>query len=414
MNSHYESFTVIQFLDDPFFIEWVRHKTPGSEAFWKSWKENNPANLNDMQEARHQLLAFLSAKPVAVAPAEGMEVWEKIRASLQRSGDLIEINPGAGVSRIRPLFKTWWAAAVLVLVLVSAGYFIWENTKDGHQMNVAEKKIQEDMAPGGNKAVLTLADGTKLVLDSANNGTITRQGNVTVIKLDGQLAYQGPVSNNSGNEVAYNTITTPKGGQYQLVLADGSRVWLNAASSLRFPVAFTGKERRVELAGEGYFEVTHHADRPFVVAIADMDVQVLGTHFNINSYPDEETVKTTLLEGSVLVKAKNIKREAVIMPGQQTILTANDLTVDKTADLDEAVAWKNGLFQFSGADIGTIMRQIGRWYNIEAGFAGDARSIHISGKVSRNLNLSQIIEVLEQSGIEVKRNGNQLVARPRP
>jgi ferric-dicitrate binding protein FerR (iron transport regulator) len=214
--------------------------------------------------------------------------------------------------------------------------------------------------------------------------------------------------------VAYNTITTPKGGQYQLVLADGSRIWLNAATSLRFPVAFPGKERRVELAGEGYFEVAHHADQPFDVVIAGMEVQVLGTHFNINSYADEESVKTTLLEGSVLVKAKNIKKEAVIMPGQQSILSANELTVDKNADVDEAVAWKNGLFQFSGADISTIMRQIGRWYNVEASFAGDARSIQISGKVSRNLNLSQIIEVLEQSGIEVKRNGDRLVARPKP
>ena len=414
MNSQYESYTLIQFLDDPFFIEWVKHKTPGSEAFWKRWKESNPANLNDMLEARHQLQAFLSANPIDVAPAEGMEVWEKIRSSLQRSGYVLEKNPDAGVSRVRPLFKTWWAAAGLVLVMVSAGYFIWRNARGGHQINVAEKEIQENMAPGGNKAVLTLADGTKLVLDSANNGTITRQGNVTVIKLDGQLAYQGAAANNSGSEVAYNTITTPKGGQYQLVLADGSRVWLNDASSLRFPVAFSGKQRRVELVGEGYFEVTHHADQPFNVAVAGMDVQVLGTHFNINSYADEESVKTTLLEGSVLVKAKNIKLEAVILPGQQTILTATDLTVDKTADLDEAVAWKNGLFQFSGTDIGTIMRQIGRWYNVEANFAGDARSIHISGKVSRNLNLSQIIEVLEQSGIEVKRNGGQLVARPKP
>jgi ferric-dicitrate binding protein FerR (iron transport regulator) len=170
----------------------------------------------------------------------------------------------------------------------------------------------------------------------------------------------------------------------------------------------------VELAGEGYFEVAHHADQPFDVVIAGMEVQVLGTHFNINSYADEESVKTTLLEGSVLVKAKNIKKEAVIMPGQQSILSANELTVDKNADVDEAVAWKNGLFQFSGADISTIMRQIGRWYNVEASFAGDASSIQISGKVSRNLNLSQIIEVLEQSGIEVKRNGDQLIARPKP
>ena len=413
MNSQYESYTVIQFLDDPFFIEWVRHKTPESEVFWKSWKERNPANLNEMQEARHQLLAFLSAQPVEAAPDERMEVWEKIRASLQRSGDIIDTNPDAGVSRVRPLFKSWWAAAVLVLVMVSAGYLIWRNAKGGHQINVAKKEIQEDRAPGGNKAVLTLADGTKIVLDSASNGTITRQGNITVIKMDGQLAYQGG-SANTGKEVAYNTITTPKGGQYQLVLADGSRIWLNAASSLRFPVAFPGKERRVELAGEGYFEVAHHADQPFDVVIAGMEVQVLGTHFNINSYADEESVKTTLLEGSVLVKAKNLKKEAVIVPGQQTILSANELTVDKNADVDEAVAWKNGLFQFSGADISTIMRQIGRWYNVEASFAGDARSIQISGKVSRNLNLSQIIEVLEQSGIEVKRNGDQLIARPKP
>ena len=405
---NYESYSAEQFLNDAFFIEWVKYQTPESESFWNAWIQSRPANLNVMREAEGQLRAFLSVQRIEVENGEAEQVWSRIQRTL-------EAPPVPGehrVAKVRPLYRSWWAAAAVLLFLAVGVWFLMSRQSSVLRPQAGLAKKVKDIGPGGNKAILTLADGTKVALDTAGNGAIGKQGSVTVIKLDGKLAYN-KVDQATG-EALYNTITTPKGGQYQLVLADGTKVWLNAASSLRFPTAFAGQERRVELTGEGYFEVAHNAERPFHVSVGEMDVQVLGTHFNVNAYNDEAAIKTTLLEGSVLVKARDLQRAVVIQPGQQAKLSTNQLSVDKNVDVEEVVAWKNGLFQFSGATMKTIMNQIGRWYNVEASFAGDTQSVHISGRVSRNLSLSQVIEVLEESGIEVKRDGNRVIASPKP
>ena len=268
------------------------------------------------------------------------------------------------------------------------------------------KEMNHDVAPGGNRAVLTLANGSQIILDSAANGNLAQQGNTKIVKLDsGQLAYNS--LNERSDDVLYNTISTPRGGQYQIVLADGSKVWLNAASSLKFPTAFTGKERKVELTGEGYFEVAKNARMPFRVAVTGMTVEVLGTHFNINAYIDESTIKTTLLEGSVKVAKSD--RQLVIKPGQQAELTPNaEFIIHNSIDVDEVMAWKNGLFNFNKADIKEIMRQAARWYDVDVVYEGNISGEKYIGKVARNTNLSEMMKILELNGVKYRIDGRKI------
>ncbi len=298
------------------------------------------------------------------------------------------------------------AAAVIILLLSSAGYFIFNN-HSAKQIVKAEtqRPFENDVAPGGNKAILTLANGTQIILDSAANGALTQQGNTKIIKLDsGQLAYN--ILNEKPGEVLYNTISTPRGGQYQIVLVDGSKVWLNASSSLRFPTSFTGKERNVDLTGEGYFEVAHNPSMPFQVKSGDMTVQVLGTHFDINAYRDEPVIKTTLLEGAVKVSLSSplSKREGLgvrLQPGEQAQFSPSgsaDIRVH-TADVDAAVAWKNGRFVFQGNNIQFVMRQLARWYDVDVSYQGNVTSEEFVGVINRSRyeNISQILEMLEKT-----------------
>jgi len=340
---------------------------------------------------------------------------KKIESGLAVAKVTTDDSPKIGVKRARMLATIVAVAAILLLVFTTV-FYLFQNDKQQPGV-IARQDTAIDVAPGGDKAVLTLADGTKIVLDTAANGSLAQQGGISVIKLGGQLTYD---AENGTKEVLYNTITTPRGGQYQLELADGSKVWLNAASSLRYPTAFVGKERLVELIGEGYFEVAHNATQPFRVRVnavsgqgGQMEVTVLGTHFNINSYSDEPHAKTTLLEGRVQVKKGD--RYIYLNPGQQASVEdgSSAIRVANNVDVEEVVAWKNGLIQFSGADLGVVMRNISRWYNIEVSYS-NIESAHLSGRVSRNLKLSQVITVLQESGIDVKMEGRRIVATPNP
>ena len=257
---------------------------------------------------------------------------------------------------------------------------------------------KNDVAPVKNTAVLTLSNGTSIVLDSSENGVLTTQGNTKISKLNGSLSSQKTSKTNT-SETLYNTISTPNGGEYQLLLADGSKVWLNAASSLRFPANFVGKERKVELMGEAYFEVAKDPSMPFKVKLNGMEVEVLGTHFNINSYADEAAIRTTLLEGSIKINRPTASN--LLKPGQQAMLDKNGkISVVNDADLDEAIAWKEGKFQFDRADIHNVMRQLARWYNIDVGYKGTVAS-HFGGTISRDVNLSKVLGMLHLTG-EVK------------
>lgn len=287
------------------------------------------------------------------------------------------------------------AAAILILLTGGAWYYFYQKPEAGITKNNSDtNRFKNDIDPGSDKAVLTLADGSEIILDNAQTGTLTQQGNTKIILLDaGQLAYNTHGTKANG-EVLYNTISTPKGGQYQIVLADGSKVWMNAASSLRFPTAFAGKQRNVELTGEAYFEVAKNAAMPFNVQVNDLNVQVLGTHFNVMAYNDENVIKTTLLEGAVKVTKGTVA--GLLKPGQQAKMDkdAGNIKI-ATADVEETMAWKNGLFLFNNDDIKTIMRQISRWYDVNISFEGNIPAKNFTWQISRNTNVSQVLKMLE-------------------
>lgn len=285
------------------------------------------------------------------------------------------------------------AAAVILLALGIGGYFL---AKRG-DVQPAVETLAQDLAPGSNKAVLTLANGEKILLDNAQNGRLAVQGNASITKKsDGNIGYEATKDPASGSSlVAFNTVSTPLGGQYHLTLSDGTEVWLNAGSSIRFPTTFSGAERKVEISGEVYFEVARNPAKPFLVANERQLVEVLGTHFNVNAYADEEVVRTTLLEGAVRVSAAG--NSSTIKPGEQAVLGSQRLTVT-SANTEEAVAWKNGYFRFNDEKIGSIMRKLSRWYDIEVSFKGPVSEEGFNGKISRYKNISQVLRMLEKTG----------------
>lgn len=302
-------------------------------------------------------------------------------------------------------------AASIIGVLLLSGFLLFNRSGENSVVQGKEnnKRFKNDVSPGGNKATLTLADGSTIVLDEAQNGELAQQGNSKIIKLDGKLSYD-PINKNP-KEVVYNTISTPNGGQYQLELTDGSRVWLNATSSIHFPTTFIGKERRIEITGEAYFEIAKNRDMPFVVAINGAEVQVLGTHFNINAYNDEDNVKTTLLEGSI--KFVNGDHSNILKPGQQSQL-AKDGTfkVANDVNVDEVIAWKNGLFAFENASIEKVMRQFSRWYDVEIEYRGKTDDLFIA-EMRRNIKLSDALRALELTGrVKFDIEGKKIIVMP--
>jgi len=312
----------------------------------------------------------------------------------------------ATINENRKGINKWWmrSAAAVLLTGLAVYFFITPDNKKQNTVVAETLLIQkEGIVPGGNKAILKLADGSTIILDSAANGLLSQQGGIKVQKLDnGLLAYTVNGKTVTENDEAfYNTITTPRGGQYQVTLSDGTQVWLNAASSIHFPVVFTGTERKVTITGEAYFEVAKNKAMPFKITAGSSEVEVLGTHFNINSYSDEPFVKTTLLEGSVKVtvpvSGKNQSFE-FLHPGQQTAVNKEGkISVLNNADLEEAVAWKNGRFQFKSADLKTILRQISRWYDADIVYKGNV-DIHFTGRLPRNDDVNKVFEKLALTG----------------
>jgi transmembrane sensor len=272
--------------------------------------------------------------------------------------------------------------------------------------------VAHDADPGSNKAVLTLADGKTVPLDSAHGGVIGRQGGEELVSRNKQLIYQ-QVGDASGG-VGYNVLTTPRGGQYAVVLPDGTKVWLNADSYLRYPTAFGGDSREVELRGEGYFEVAARAGQPFRVQVLrgkrePLRVEVLGTHFNIMDYDDEPVLRTTLLEGAVRVSKGGAA--VVLRPGQQARLEGEDRLLVGQADIEEAIAWKNGLFKFDGAGIGQVMRQLSRWYDLDVEYVHGVPNDLFQGEMYRDVRVSELLKILEASGVHCAVEGKKLLVK---
>ena len=349
---------------------------------------------------------------------EGLAPGETPISSLKSEAMLNKILPAGRVVELPVVnrFRFWprvAAAAVIVLLLSAGAYMLVHKQPKELAAGSAHAAPKSDVMPGGNKAVLTLANGATIVLDSAGKGLLAKQGATVVNKIqDGQLVY-----NHAGEEngaIGYNTVATPRGGQYQVVLPDGSRVWLNAASSLRFPTAFAGKERNVELTGEAYFEIEKNRDKPFRVMVNGMQVEVLGTHFNVMAYDEEATVKTSLLEGRVKVSRDG--KSELLLPSQQASLDKahSRLSIDKNADMDKAVAWKNGLFDFEDDDIETIVRQLVRWYDIKAAYPGGVPKQHFTGYIRRQVPVSQVLHMLELAGgVSFTIEGNTITVKAR-
>jgi hypothetical protein len=313
-----------------------------------------------------------------------------------------------GQSKVIPFYKrkSWrlFAAASIIIV---AGVLLFYYLQPASKKNeLASKQTdlptnQSPAVPGKDRATLTLANGAVIDLDSSGAGLLAQQGNTSIINKDGKITYD-PRSTGRG-ETIYNTISTPRGGQYQLVLPDGTKVWLNATSALKFPVAFTGNSRTVELTGEAYFEVAPSTSlrtgekMPFLVKVKDVEVKVLGTHFNIMAYGEEAKIATTLLEGNVHVSRGAEKH--VMVPGQQAVWKENgEFNLDEHADLEEVVSWKNGKFHFNNADIKVIMRQIARWYDVEVEYQNISSETQLGGIVSRKEDLRQLLNYFEIAG----------------
>jgi len=344
----------------------------------------------------------------------GMGSKEQVRQTIYKQL-LSEIHaaPQATVVTMKNSSHMKWlkisAAAILLLIAGSATYFILKKPIAKQQLMASiEQRYKNDVAPGKSGAILTLSDGTKVVLDSAKNGMIATQGNTPVVYKDGELSY----AHTKSTEVLYNTLTVPLGRQGSVTLSDNTVVWLNAGSSIKYPVTFTGDLRTVEITGEVYFEVFRDQSQPFLVSKpnSNLKVLVLGTHFNVNAYDDEKAIKVTLLEGSV--KVFKGKDSALLKPGQQAQITGKNITTVNNVDVNEAVAWKNGLFQFGQADIHTIMRQLARWYDVDVVYEGEVSTQEFWLGIPSNLSLSNVLKALEKSNVHFRIEGRKIIVMP--
>lgn len=308
----------------------------------------------------------------------------------------------------RPSRNRWLlAAACLAALAIGGGAYLYQHQRQPVVIAKQVKPIQ----PGSNKAMLVLADGSTLPLDSAHLGEIAQQGDARIHNNGEGITYQ---ANGKAAGIVYNAIVTPRGGQYQLGLPDGSRVWLNAASSIRFPTAFAGKERRVEISGEAYFQVAPNAAQPFIVAVKGneaMEVQVLGTSFNIMAYADEAAITTTLESGAVQLSRGGAK--AMLQPGQAGTLAGNASFSVGPADMEQALAWKDGKFRFRNTSIQTIMRQIARWYDVEVTYSGDLSDVRLTGVISRRADADDLLHILSATQrVSFETDHHQIKVKP--
>lgn len=306
--------------------------------------------------------------------------------------------------RVYFLKTAWFRYAAAVLFLLAIGAYLWLRKSEPEHLADTHKQSPVDIQPGKQGAVLTLADGTKVVLDSLGDGVIADQNGVQAVLNNGQLAYRA--TGNGGDAIAYNTMSTPKGRQFHVTLPDGTIVWLNAASSISYPTVFKGNERKVKIQGEAYFEVAGNAKMPFRVNVDDRaQIEVLGTHFNVDAYDNNKALNTTLLEGSIKVNG------TIIKSGQQAQIT-DVLRVVDNADISKVMAWKNGLFNFEGATLDEVMKQLERWYDIEVVYEKGIPDIEFGGEMTKNISLNGLLLVLKESDIHFRLEGRKLVVLP--
>ncbi|SDE58797.1 FecR family protein [Mucilaginibacter pineti] len=341
-------------------------------------------------------------------------IWETIGADdkipdLDRDRIYENIMSGTPVRQMHTSRK-WirYAAAAILLFSASIGFYLLNRTSAPAQSGLYAKKTVSEHEH--NKAVLTLSDGSHVTLNSKRSGVIATQNQVPVNQsANGEIAYQPNVIPKS-LKPTFNILATPLGGQYAITLIDGTKVWLNAMSSLKYPVTFTGNERRVELSGEGYFEVAKNKSMPFIVTVNNSEVKVYGTHFNIMGYASENSTGVTLLEGSV--KVTNDSRSKMLLPGQQAAIKDHMILISP-ADGEQAIAWKNGNFNFAHERIDVIMRKLSRWFDIDVSYQGEVTREGFVGTLPRSTDLAQILKTLELTGlVHFKVNGRSVTVMP--
>jgi len=373
--------------------------TPEEKETLAKWilRDGDEKDLHLMMER-----AWSDFKPGQTLPAEKAdELLGSVLQKIKEEEEPVRL-------RRRPIRLYRLAAAVLLFVIVTgAGIFLLRKQTGSPSAVVASGDV---LPPSANKAVLTLSNGKTIVLDSAVKGNIATQRATAIIKKgDGDIAYQ---TDGKTEEVEYNTLTVPRGSRIaHVTLSDGTRVWLNSGSSLRYPVTFNGPDREVEVTGESYFEVAQDKAHPFVVNKGNNAIKVLGTHFNVNAYDEEGPMKVTLLEGSV--KVTSSADNSLLLPGQMAVMNAGQkIDVDKNADIEKVMAWKNGYFNFSSADIRTVMRELARWYGLELVFNNVTNEkFHV--EVSRDIPLSKVLRILEMTDkIHFNISGNKVTVLP--
>lgn len=375
-------------------------------ALLQQWRQASPHNEQAWQQLQDKSFVTAAIQQTEVYIAGKENNWEKLTQLLaQQQADLLNMDDKpvatAPVVTMRKSRRTYIAAAAVILL--GLGFFGWWSMRTAKPDRGSVTTTQQpDILPGHQGAVLTLADGSTKLLDSMGNGVIADQNGTSVKLENGQIAYDASKS----QQVQYNTMTTPRGRMFKIVLPDGTQVWLNAASSITYPTAFTGKQRKVSVTGEVYFEVAKNKAMPFIVTTKQQgEVEVLGTHFNINAYEDEAGMQTTLLEGKV--KVSGAGQTAMLQPGQQAQWNASSqaanalqvsmLSADKIA---QVMAWKNGIFNFEDQTLEQVMKQVARWYDIDIKYANGIPNIEFFGEMGRDVNLSQILHFLERSGVK--------------
>ncbi len=356
-----------------------------------------------------------------------IKAYQKGQASKERNRTRLDW-PGKIQTPVINLNFRIISAVASIILLICSGLFIYKHTSLKQPAEKVEAVAKQEILPGGDKAVLTLADGSSIILDSMFNGAIAAQGTTKILKTEpGQLAYQASAAAKP-DQIFYNTISTPRGGQYKVVLPDGSKVWLNAASSMKFPTAFSTGERLIEITGEAYVEVAHDSKQPFKVRVGKELLEDMGTAFNINAYNDEPSIKTTLVSGKVRIRLdKSTKgnddgvRDIILKPGQQAqvvdIKNNKDdhsgigelkMNIVSDVDMDEVISWKNGLTSFKDSDLKSILRKISRWYDVDIECEEDIPERKFTGGIPRNSNLSDLLRVLQISNVHFKVDGRKI------
>lgn len=363
----------------------------------EAWRQSSGANqvLYDQ---------FSTAEQIALEFRNRNERNKRISRQLEQFIHEQKTVPGG---RVHIMQKWKWIAASLILVLGIGTYLLLQNRNAQQQPTALVNASQ--IQPGRDGAVLTLADGSQLLLDSVQNGIVALQDGVTAKVVNGTLVYEG-----NGNGILYNTMSTPKGRQYQLTLPDGTKVWLNAASSIKYPTAFTGRERNVQISGEAYFEVAKNSTQPFRVSVDNgMLIDVLGTSFNINAYQDDNKSYATLLDGAVRVTAK-AGHSTILKPAQQAVQSPNAaLSVNSNVDVEKVMAWKNGVFNFDNASLEYVMKEIERWYDIDVVYKNGIPDIKFWGKITKDVPLSGMLIALERTKVHFElENKRTLVVLP--